>query len=145
MSIYTEVRKLISDRLAADQMVAVDQITYEIVSQHELVIGSDRDFFLGCAHAQVKEVVKKCVAKYDSPRARADDQLVLRGYERLQVAYSIDRGNGPVLVPITLMTDAELEGRASEFVGMIDGLRVHIREIREFIASRVHVREGRAS
>lgn len=135
-SIYTEVRELIAGKIAAGQVVIVDWVTREVIGAHADIEGSDADFYLGCASAHVKEIVKRVVGKYDAAKGRIEEQLVLEGYEYLQVAYSVEREGGTVLVPVDQLTDAEIEDRAKEYDAMAVGCRVHADELRLFSRSR---------
>lgn len=135
-SIYAEVRKIISDKVAAGQVVVIDWLTHEIISNKDAIEGTDTEFYRVCAYTHVKDVVKRCIGKY-GPKNETDDQLVLSGFEHLQVAYSVVRDGDIVLVPVDQLTDAEIEDRACEYERMSKGLIAHARELRSFRRSRV--------
>jgi hypothetical protein len=59
------------------------------------------------------------------------------GFEHLQKAYPVERGDGREIVPVSQLTDLELEARAAEYDRMAEGCKKHALEIREYINSRV--------
>lgn len=63
-------------------------------------------------------------------------QLVLDGFEHLQIAYTFEREGRTVLVPVDQCSEIELERRAREYDDMANGCRAHSRELREYIATR---------
>lgn len=89
-SIYPEVRKLIADKIDRGDVVVIDWLTHEIISSKAGIEGPDVEFYRVCAFTHVKDVVKRCVGKYDA-KPSTDRQLVLSGFEHLQVAYSLMR------------------------------------------------------
>jgi hypothetical protein len=54
----------------------------------------------------------------------------------MQRAYTVDRDRETVLVPVHLLSDAEIEGRALELESMAKGCILHARELREFLRLR---------
>lgn len=134
-SIYGEVRKIIADKISRQEVVIIDWLTHEIVSGKAGIEGPDADFYRVCAFTHVKDVVKRCVGKYDS-KPESDRQLVLSGFEYLQVAYTVVRNGDVVLVPVDMLTDDEIEGRAQVFEEMAKGCKAHAMELRKFKRSR---------
>lgn len=135
-SIYTEVRRFVQDRVDTGVITRVEWLTAEYIESKGDVFGGDVPFYRVCALAHVNEVVKKCVGKYDSKPAKSAGQLVLPGFDHLQRAYTVTRDGAVLLVPVDLLTSAELLHRASEYDEMAKGCRAHAREIREFVAAR---------
>jgi hypothetical protein len=134
-SIYGEVRKIISDKVAEGKVVVVDWLTHEIISAKAAIEGADVEFYRVCAFTHVKDVVKRCVGKYGA-KPDTDAQLVLSGFEHLQVAYSVMRDNEIVLVPVDLLSDEEIDDRAAEYDRMAKGCIAHARELRSFKRTR---------
>ncbi len=135
-SIYPEVRKIIADKITNGEVVIIDWLTHEIIASKAGIEGPDTEFYRVCAFTHVKDVVKRCVGKYDA-KPSTDRQLVLDGFEYLQVAYSVMREGEIVLVPVDQLTDAEIEDRAKEYEAMAVGLRSHARELRNFRRERM--------
>lgn len=134
-SVYAEVRKFIADKIDNGELVVVEWLTHEIIGRKSGIDGPDTEFYRVCAFTHVKDVVKRCVGKYDA-KPETDRQLVLTGFEHLQVAYSVVRGDQIVLVPVNLLSDAEIEERAAEYEAMAAGCRAHARELRSYRLER---------
>lgn len=135
-SIYPEVRKIIADKIDNGEVVIIDWLTHEIIAGKAGIEGPDTEFYRVCAFTHVKDVVKRCVGKYDA-KPSTDRQLVLSGFEHLQVAYSLMRCGEIVLVPVDQMTDEEIEARAKEYEAMAVGCRAHARELRNYRRERM--------
>jgi hypothetical protein len=135
-SIYSEVRKHIADKVAQGEVVVVDWMTHEIVAKHSDISGDDTEFYRVCAYSEIKRTVSKCIGKYNA-KPETDDQLVLDGFEYVQVAYTVQRNGRVELVPVDQLTDWEIESRAREYEAMAIGCRAHARELRAFARGRV--------
>lgn len=135
-SIYGEVRKHIADKVASGEVVIVDWVTHEIVGKRSDISGGDAEFYRVCAYSEIKRTVSRCIGKYDAKPA-TDDQLVLDGFNHLQVAYTVRRNGRIELVSVDQLTDREIEDRAREYEAMALGCRSHARELREFARGRV--------
>lgn len=134
-SVSSEVRKFISDKIANGETVVVEWLTHEIVSSKSAIEGEDEPFYRVCAYTHVKDIVKRCIGKYDA-KPETDEQLVLDGFEHLQVAYTVRRNDQVTLVPVNQLSDTELQDRAAEYDLMAKGCRSHAREIRTYIVER---------
>jgi hypothetical protein len=134
-SIYGDVRKFIADKVANGEIVVVEWLTHEIISSKSDIDGGDTEFYRVCAYTHIKDVVKRCVGKYDS-KPVLDQQLTLDGFEHLQVAYTVERDAQIVLVPVNQLTDDEIEARAKEYERMALSCRAHARELRAYQAAR---------
>ena len=134
-SVTSQVRKFIADKVSRGEIIVVDWLTNEIISNKASIQGDDEPFYRVCAYIHVKDVVKRCIGKYDV-KPITDSQLTLDGFEHLQVAYTVTRADQIVLVPVNQLSDRELLGRADEYEQMAKGCRAHAREIRSYIASR---------
>lgn len=134
-SVYREVREFIAAKIARGEIVSVDWLTHEIVANKRGISGDDVEFYRVCAFTHVRDVVKRCVGKYDAKPA-TDVQLVLDGFEHLQVAYTVERRGENVLVPVDQLTDCEIEGRAVEYEKMAKGCLAHAKELRSYGINR---------
>lgn len=137
-NIYAEIRKFVSDLVDAGAVTPVEWITQDFLNSRNDISGSDAALYRACTRAHIARIVKKVVGKYDTEaRAIQEPGLSLEGFEHLQRAYTITRDEKVVLVPVHKCTDSELTARAEEYDRMAVGCRVHAREIRAFVASRV--------
>ena len=134
-NITGEIRKLITDKIANNETVEVSWLTHEVIQRHCDIDGDDKSFYLVCAYAHVKDRVRQCIGKY-GVKQMTDRQLVLDGFSHLQVAYTVEREAGTVLVPVDQLADAELLARAREYDDMAVGCRDHAREIRKYVEAR---------
>lgn len=136
INIHGTVRKMMSDAVDAGHELTVANYVDAVMVDHADISGPDADFHIICTRNYVKDVVRSCIGKY-APKANDNDaQLVLAGFEHLQVAYTVERAGQTFLVPVGKLTDIELERRAQEYEQMAAGCRSHAREIREYIAQR---------
>jgi hypothetical protein len=134
-SVRAEIRKTIADKISNGETVIVAWLITEILAEKSEVSGSDLPFYLACTRRTVAEIVKQCVGKYESAPA-SNSQVVLPGFEHLQIAYPVERGGNHVLVPIDQLSDAELDQRATEYDNMAKSCRLHAREIRDYVKAR---------
>jgi len=134
-SITTEIRKFIADKISNSEPVIIPWLITEILDRKNDIGGGDLPFYLTCTRKAVSEIVRKCVGKYDTT-PNNDAQIVLPGFEHLQVAYPVERDGQQVLVPVNQLSDDELEQRAKEYDTMARSCRLHAREIRDYIKAR---------
>jgi len=135
--IHTEVSKFIADKINSGAILRVDWITTELMQQRSGIGGSDLAFYKTCTRAHLQGVVNKCIGKYDAEaKDQREDQIVLAGFEHLQRAYTVQRDNATVLVPVDKCTSVELLRRAAEYDDMAEGCRRHAIELRSFVKSR---------
>lgn len=136
INITGEVRKLIADKIASKETVRTPWIMNEVMQRHADIEGEDKGFYLVCARAHLKNVVRACIGKYDAASREQDTQIIMAGFDHLQIAYSVERHNETVLVPVDMLTDEELLGRAAEYDTMARGCKVHAKEIRKYVQAR---------
>jgi hypothetical protein len=130
------IAKMVADKIDGGSVVNMHWTVTDVLNEFDDIEGSDRDFYLITARYYVYEQVKSCVKKYDTTDTPSTAQIVLDGFEHLQKAYPIERGEVRQLVPVNQMSDAELESRACELDDMAKGCTDHAQEIRTFISSR---------
>jgi hypothetical protein len=136
-SIYSEVRKFVSDLVDAGVETPVEWITTNFLNSRGDIAGEGEALYRYCTRAHVNRIVKKVVGKYDiDARSAGDAQDPLPGFEYLQRAYTVPRESKTVLVPIYKCTDAELLDRAEECDRQAKGCRAHARELRSFVSAR---------
>lgn len=134
-SITTEIRKFIADKISNNEAIVIPWLITEILDRKNDIGGNDLPFYLTCTRKAVSEIVRKCVGKYDTTPAN-DAQIVLPGFDHLQVAYPVERNGQQILVPVNQLSDDELEQRAKEYDTMARSCRLHAREIRDYLKAR---------
>lgn len=136
-SIYTAVRKFVSDKIDAGLAVRHDWIAAEFMGVHCNIDGADAEIYRYCTRLQIQRIATKCIGKYEANEAIAvDEQILLPGFDRLQRAYPVERDGHRITVPIYQLTDDELLTRAAEYDEMARGCRVHAKEIRAYVRKR---------
>ena len=133
-----EIRRIVQERIDAGAVVLVEWMTTEILAQKSDIEGADADFYLACGSDFVSKCLKRVVGEYE-PKEQTSTQLTMQGFDHLQKAYTVVRDEQIVLVPVTMLTDDELEGRALEMEAMAKGCLSHAKEIRAFVLSRDQV------
>jgi hypothetical protein len=134
--IERQARELITDRIAAGEVVQMHWAVQELINNQGEIIGDGVPFFTLCAKEHIYRVVKKVVDKYDKPTEDGDRQLTLKGYECLQEAYTVERDEERQLVPVSLISDDELIARAREYRVQAEALVKHADEIELFVSER---------
>tara|TARA_R110000868_G_scaffold25149_10_gene98243 strand:+ start:1510 stop:1941 length:432 start_codon:yes stop_codon:yes gene_type:complete len=130
-----EVRRVVQDKIDAGVAIRVEWLTTEILAMKDKIEGEDADFYIACGADFIKKTVKRVIGEYE-PQAQTFAQIVMEGFDYLQKAYTVSRDNETTLVPVTMLSDAELEVRAQEYEAMAKGCIKHSLEIRAFIMCR---------
>lgn len=133
-----EIRNIVQDRIDSGVIVRVEWLTTEIMSMKSDIGGSDADFYIACGIDFIKNTVKRVIGGY-APKPEQNEQIVMDGFDYLQKAYTVTRDDQITLVPVTMLTDDELEMRALEYEAMSKGCIAHAKEIRSFIMGREKV------
>lgn len=114
-----------------------DWITQTVLDRHADIEGEDADFYLCVGRETVRAAVRKRLNRYKAePSVKADEQIVLEGFERLQKHYLIDEDGTQVAVNINVMSDAQLASKALELRAMGEGCFQHADEIERYRAQR---------
>lgn len=129
------IRKLIADHINAGETVLVSSLVREIEMMKPDIFGADADFYLGLGRRTLTDMVRAAIGKYNAIGSK-DEQLVLEGFQDMQVAYTFKRNGQVVLVPIDKCTIEELETRAEEFRQMSGSLINHRRELLKYCRER---------
>lgn len=135
-TIKADIEKLVTDKIDSGQPVAMAWLTQEVLNAHADIHGQDVDFYLVCARYYVSDQVKRHIKKFEPSAGVAEEQLVMEGFDHLQKAYPVERGSERVIMPISKMTNEELEARAAEYDIMAQGCIAHAEEIRRYIDER---------
>ena len=115
----------------------MEWLTTEILAMKDRIEGDDADFYR-LRWDYIKDTVKRCIGAY-APKAAAatDAQIVMEGFDYMQKAYTVTRADEVVLVPVHLLSDAEIEARALELEAMAKGCIAHARELRAYVSGRI--------
>lgn len=133
-----EIRRIVQERIDSGVIVRVEWLTTEIMAQKDKIEGDDADFYLACGVDFINKTVKRVIGGY-APKSSQDAQIVMDGFDHLQKAYTVQRDEQVTLVPVTMLTDVELEARALEYEAMAEGCISHAAEIRAFVLGRTQV------
>jgi len=140
--IRREVELVISERVQCGEVTVASWVIQSVMSRHASLEGLDVEWYQVASRCFLQTEVARAVRRYKINEDQAQDgQMVLEGFERLQVAYSIVRNGQQSIVPLHLCTTQELEEKVLEMEGMRTGLQSHIDELRRVIAGR----EGRGN
>lgn len=138
----TEIMKKIQERIDMNQReFPALWITQAILSDHEGIEGSDREFAVACAVAIVKQRVRAVCNKFagteelEESGLKLGEQFVLPGFDRVHRMYSVNRGT-PTLVAIELMTDQEIRAKADEIRSIAMGGIAHADELLRYLNER---------
>lgn len=128
--------KMVASKIDAGQVVNMHWATTEIMNNYSDISGADCDFYRIAAKHYISDQVKKSIQKFEPKSDGNNEQLVLDGFEHLQKAYPVKRGDDRELVPVDQIDDAELLERADEYERMAKGCMDHAAEIRIYVESR---------
>jgi hypothetical protein len=93
---------------------------------------------------QCRRMVREIISKKLDGNGSDNRQYVIPGYEHLQTHYAVRRDGTPVGVPISLMTDQELEAKLQEYEKMGSSCFAHAREIAEYLENKKRKEEAHA-
>jgi hypothetical protein len=130
-----EIRGIVQDRIDSGVVVRVEWLTTEIMAMKCNIEGDDADFYMACGVDFIKKTVGRVIGGY-APKPEQSGQIVMDGFDYLQKAYTVMRDEQITLVPVTMLSDDELEMRAQEYEAMAKGCIAHAKEIRTFIMGR---------
>ena len=133
-----EIRKIVTDRLNAGLIIRAEWLTTEILAMKADIDGEDADFYVACAVDFIRDTTKRCIGDY-APKASAktDAQILMQGFDYMQRAYTVERDDEICVVPVQLLTDEEIEGRAIDLESMARGCIAHAKELRAYRTIRV--------
>lgn len=142
--VINEMRDLIAVEFEkAGRTPAAQWLVQELLKRHGRIEGPDKDFHVLAAFHFAQDVVKLALRRrapsVESDEAEPTDrltQMVLPGYEYLQVAYLIPRDGQQHLVAVAEMTDEEIEAKADEHQRLAKGNEQHAEELRRYKVER---------
>lgn len=114
-----------------------DWLTTAICRDHSEVEGRHARLALGAFREFVRNEVRRRLRRFRAhPSVRADDQLVIPGFERLQQYYAVAADENAEIVRIDLLSDGQLIAKAVEYELMGEGCFAHARELRDYVRER---------
>lgn len=130
MNTRTLVNQVVADAVSAKKVVTVHAVLSQILALRADVTGKDAHYYISHASKDICAEIRRCINRYNDIQPSAEAQLVMSGYENLRVAYSVARYGEQALVPLELMTDEEIDGRAEHIDAVAKTCRIHAQELR---------------
>lgn len=135
ISIRTEIRALIDEKISAGVAIRADWVAAGILESKSKITGEDKEFYLTCAYNDIRRMAKEVIGKF-KVSDETPEQLILPGFKHLCKAYPMIRDDDVVLVPVDQCTTAELLLRAEQLDEMAVGCRAHAKEIRTYVMAK---------
>lgn len=111
-------------------------VAHAICSEHSEVIVDDDDhcfFWQHCGYSATRTAVRTAInSRAGDKKEGGEPQLRLPGYEHLQSYYVVRRNGEDIGVPVTQLTDEELEGKADLYRTMAQSCYGHADELDRF-------------
>ena len=135
--IRAEIDAIIRDRLGRGEETVDRWLTQAVVGSHPGISGKDEDFYECCAYGHVRSQVGSVLCRYKSVDDIAPDpQMVLPGFERLQIGYLIERESEQRIVALDQMTGIEITSKIADYRTMSAGCLQHANELERYLAGR---------
>jgi hypothetical protein len=132
-ALYTEIESIFIHRIDAGNTVHAEWIVHEILTRHPLPDFPDADFTKCCRRLAVADAVRRVNRKFkEEPGTVAQGVLPLPGYTYLQRAYSVERNNEIVFVPLPRMSNAERRAKVTLYRQMGAGCYGHADELEAY-------------
>lgn len=136
IEIRTQVRDLIEQTIASDQIADVAIVVAAVVGSWDPPGGRDADKWTISGYYSVRAIAREEVRRYEP--GNEDDATaqmeMFPGYEKLHPAYVIPAGERKgKIVPTQLLTVAEAMAIVDELNRNITGLSIHKNELLRFI------------
>ena len=142
INLRQEIERLLIERIDRGLVTSTAALAEQIMVAHHYkrlrslrdLIQDDREFYEDCAWHHVKTAIRNVLRDYKLLPSQTPEQLVLPGYEFVQKAYAIEQGDEhePHVVPIEMMSEAELIAKAAELRQMAKGCEAHAEELDRF-------------
>ncbi len=133
-----EIEVIVDARERRSEVLEARWITHTVCLGHESVLredGEDREFWLWCGYKTVREMTRRYLARRhceDPKSVSSKKEPFLPGFERLQAYYAVVREKEELFVPITLLADAEIDGKIAQYRAMGVGCHAHADELERF-------------
>lgn len=142
--IVQEVTLLVEQHVNASEITPMDVIVHEVMANHQRITGPDRDFFVYCGFAHVRDVTRDVLRGMRAGIGGEVQAELFPGAKRVQRAYTIERDEEQKLVPLEKMTPGDMRAKARELRGMAHGLLEHAQELDDLADKMDHAPEARA-
>lgn len=134
--LMNEVQEIIERFISEGKSIAASWVVQAIVKSHPDVSGADANWYILCGYEHARDSVRQVLRRYKPSEEGPQEQVVLPGFERLQKAYLVDRGNEQTIVPVQDLTDAEIEAKEIELEIMGRGCYQHRDELKRYRMQR---------
>lgn len=134
-----EIETLLLSRIDNGQITNTAALAEEIMNAHHyrrlrklqdpVLKTEDREFYETCAWNHVKVIIRSVVHDYKVVHSETPEQLVLPGFAYVQKAYAIEQEGEARVVPVSLMSKAELIAKSQELRQMATGCLAHADEL----------------
>lgn len=132
-----EISDVIAAAIRQGNIVSTKWLTQFILSKHSEIEGPDTPFHTLCASEHVRDSVRTVTRRFKvSLTVAANPQLVMDGFERLQVAYDVEHDGEQFVIPIRRIRRSQMVAKALEIQAQVDGGTRHVREIWRYIDLR---------
>lgn len=112
-----------------------DFVTQKILSDHPNIISDDSDFYTCVAKETIRDQVVKRIRKFKvkpEDQIIPDSQIVMPGFERVQIAYVIEVNREQIAVPLIKMTASQRRAKVAELRAMGSGCYQHADELERY-------------
>ena len=127
-----EINRILDDLTSRGETWDAKWIAHAVCNGHSdgLTDAPDADFWRWCGYKECREQVRRCINHRAGDKPTADPrQLRLPGYEHLQAYYVVNRDGADVGVPVTHLTDLEIEAKAGMYRTMGAACYAHADEL----------------
>ncbi|MBK7542485.1 MAG: hypothetical protein IPI57_12035 [Candidatus Competibacteraceae bacterium] len=130
-----EIASYTDDLVRLGATLHPDFVTQKILADHQAIEGDDSDFYTCVSKETIRDQVVKRIRKFKvKPESQIspDNQIVMPGFERVQVAYVIDADGEQIAVPLVKMTSAQRRAKVTELRAMGAGCYQHADELERY-------------
>lgn len=137
-----EIYKQLDQLSEMGQAWRAEFIAHAIVSSHAegLPDNEHTDFWRHCAYRSVREAVRRCINKRAGDERPADDrQYRIPGYDHVHAYYVVRRDDTDVGVPVSDLTDDEIDQKSALYKKMGRECFDHADELQRYKFERTRV------
>lgn len=110
-------------------------ITQQILENHEDIEGEDTDFYTCVSKSTIYDQVKRRINRFGltpEKSLQSNSQIVLPGFDRLQMAYVVELDGEPAAIPLKKMYSSQRKAKIAELMAMGNGCFQHADELRRY-------------
>jgi hypothetical protein len=141
-----EIKEIVNRTVANGIRVRAAWIATEICNNHPYISGEDSEFwsYTGASgvHAEVRRFLSSVKSDEGDESKQGKLPFTMPGYQYLQKMYFVsdlsdeESDGAPVGIPLTEMTDEQVELKAKELERMASGCMAHADELRRYARNR---------